>query len=519
LSSRHALAALAAATLACGGAFAQEPPSSTQLGVSVGSGARALGMGGAFIAVADDASAASWNPAGLAILQRPEASFVWKALDRQTQSIAANTSAFRDASVSTTASFTGSVERTSSRSPDFVSISYPFRIHGMKFVGQLDYQRAIELGYHRRTLQRGATVSHSRRALLGGPPGLEDTTTSSALDDRETGGVDVLVSSLAASVHPKLLFGVSLNFWRNGSVLEESSAGETVACSASLAATGARSCSQDESKLSGSARQGFAGVSVNLGAIVRPTRKLRLGLVFKGPFTMELERLRSFESDLEHRGPDGNANRFTRFTRRENGSIEWPATLGAGVAFQPQDALVLSADVTTTLWSRARYRYRYDSETVDGNPAPQSYNTVERYTENAEVLWPTRTSPSGFAYDPSDPYRARRQNDTYQARFGLEYLVTWKTLAFPLRAGTFLDRQFFTDTDGGAVLSRGVSAGVGVSWKNLSLDAAFVRQEMHYSLDYSERVPSRGIELQELQSSGPNSVTSSRLYLSAIVRF
>lgn len=499
--------------------FGQEPPSATQLGVSVGSGARALGMGGAFIAVADDASAASWNPAGLAILQRPEASFVWKALDRQTQSISASTASYRDTRVASTAVFSGSVERLTSRSPDFVSISYPFKVKGVKLVGQLDYQRAIELGYHRRTLQRGSTVTHTRRTLLGGPPGVEDQTSSSALDDHETGGIDVLVTSLAASVHPKLLFGVSLNLWRNGSVLEESAAGETISCSASLGATSARSCSQDRSTLSGSARQGFEGVSVNLGAIVRPTRTLRLGVVFKGPFTMELERLRSFGSDLDHQGPDGAASRFTRFTRRENGKIEWPATLGAGVAFQPQDALVLSADVTTTLWSRARYRYSYESETIDGNPAPQSYNTVEGYRENAQVLWPTRTNPSGFAYDPTDPYRARRQQDTYQARFGLEYLVTWKTLAFPLRSGAFLDRQFFTNADGSDVHSRGVSAGVGVSWKNLSLDAAFVRQEMGYSLDYSERVPARGIEFQELQSTSQNSVTSSRLYLSAIVRF
>jgi long-subunit fatty acid transport protein len=45
----------------------------------VGSGARALGQS-AFIAVADDATAASWNPAGLVNLERPEASFVgvWK---------------------------------------------------------------------------------------------------------------------------------------------------------------------------------------------------------------------------------------------------------------------------------------------------------------------------------------------------------------------------------------------------------------------------------------------------------
>src|SRR5437870_12948983 len=35
-------------------------------------GARALGMGGAFIGLADDASAAEANPAGLTILRKPE---------------------------------------------------------------------------------------------------------------------------------------------------------------------------------------------------------------------------------------------------------------------------------------------------------------------------------------------------------------------------------------------------------------------------------------------------------------
>ena len=42
----------------------------------VGSGARALGMGSAFIAVADDATAASWNPGGLIQLETPEISSV-----------------------------------------------------------------------------------------------------------------------------------------------------------------------------------------------------------------------------------------------------------------------------------------------------------------------------------------------------------------------------------------------------------------------------------------------------------
>jgi len=41
-----------------------------------GAGARAMGMGGAFIGVADDATAISWNPAGLIQLERPEVSLV-----------------------------------------------------------------------------------------------------------------------------------------------------------------------------------------------------------------------------------------------------------------------------------------------------------------------------------------------------------------------------------------------------------------------------------------------------------
>ena len=39
--------------------------------LTLGSGARAYGMGGAFLARADDATAASWNPAGLSYLRVP----------------------------------------------------------------------------------------------------------------------------------------------------------------------------------------------------------------------------------------------------------------------------------------------------------------------------------------------------------------------------------------------------------------------------------------------------------------
>lgn len=52
--------------------------------LSYGVGARALGMGGAFYGVADDASAVYWNPSALVLLERSEFSFMQATLFEQT---------------------------------------------------------------------------------------------------------------------------------------------------------------------------------------------------------------------------------------------------------------------------------------------------------------------------------------------------------------------------------------------------------------------------------------------------
>jgi long-subunit fatty acid transport protein len=502
--------------LAGASGLAQEPPSSTQLGVSIGSGARALGMGGAFIAVADDATAASWNPGGLAVLQRPEASIVWKARDRQTLERSPGTTVFRDRSVSSTETSGGQLETLRAQALDFVSLTYPFKIGSVRLVPQLDYQRAIELGYDRRTAREASAATHVRRGSASGVV-FEDATSSSSLNDVEGGGIDVWAASLALSPHPKLQVGLSLNAWRNGSRLEESSASESFACLAT--ASGSRTCSQDSSRFTGSAQQTFNGWNVNLGALVRPTAKLRVGLVWKAPFDMEITRLRSFRNDLAHRSAEGPSLRLTRFTRQETGTIRWPRTLGLGLAVAPQDDLLVSVDFTTTRWSRAEYTYAYRSETIDGNPDPGSFNTVEVYTESARVLWPTRLNGRGFPLDPSDPYRGRRQRDTYQVRAGVEYVFAWRALVIPVRAGGFLDSQYFTNTDGSRVANGGLSAGLGISWKSVSFDAAYIRQALRFSRDFSDSAAERGLELHELRSLGRDRIAGDRVFLSTIFRF
>lgn len=63
----------------CLAALAATPATATKYAgefLTYGVGARALGMGGAFSAVADDVTAAYWNPAGLATLDRNEVNFM-----------------------------------------------------------------------------------------------------------------------------------------------------------------------------------------------------------------------------------------------------------------------------------------------------------------------------------------------------------------------------------------------------------------------------------------------------------
>ncbi|KPA11818.1 hypothetical protein MHK_007967, partial [Candidatus Magnetomorum sp. HK-1] len=98
----------------------------------VGSGARAIGMGGAFIGLADDATAASWNPAGLKNVRKPEYSIVVS-------------SSFRNENISSGIypGFDGR-HHIFHQDLNFMSVTFPLQLNQLKMVFSLNYQRLYD---------------------------------------------------------------------------------------------------------------------------------------------------------------------------------------------------------------------------------------------------------------------------------------------------------------------------------------------------------------------------------------
>ena len=477
-------------------ALAQRVAEGSLFSASVGSGARALGMGGAFIAIADDATAASWNPAGLAVLERPEASLVVQPRSSFTTDFAPYTYELRDGTFRYLERGSAYTLSNTSRTLDFASFTFPFRMGSVKVVPQFNYQRAVDLGLDPDLdgydIEGGDSDVGLSRTFRGG----------GGLSGDFSGGLDVFAGSLGVGLSEKVYLGVSLNFWRNGSDGTRISRFQN-------ASTGGNIPFTIDQTVTTTAEETFKGVNLSLGAMFKPTQKLRLGVVFKTPFTME----HTLTTRSERTGTHSllGAGFPQTVTRTESGDIEWPRTIGAGLAVLPLDVLTFSFDWTTTNWADARYDFTRTT-TIANNSGTQS-STVSR-----SVIWPT-------LFDPAQPEQAvinAAQVDTMQLRFGTEYVLRSPHLfgltVLPLRAGVYSDRQYFRDTpDLGNVTQIGITGGFGLVWSKVVVDFAYVHPFAKYrSADFSN---GSGNFSETQVSSGKDKFSANKFFVSTIVRF
>jgi long-subunit fatty acid transport protein len=270
---------------------------SSQSNFVLGVGARALGMGGAFLARPDDATAASWNPAGLSYLRRPEVSIVGNYLT------------FRS---------TFSTDRTEANATtlDFLAVTYPLKWGGTAGSAQVSYQRAIPFNLDRTTVVPATDVAPEFERIY-----------------ESDGGFDVLAFGLGWKVTRTLRVGGTFNRWFNGyeQNFERTSRRRTERT--------------DTFELD--------GWNVNLGVIWSPVEELNLAVVGKTPFTADvvLERTRT-DFVTQEGGPDDELGPV--FVKSDDVRLEFPGAWGVGASWRPRSTLTVAADYTRTYWSKAR---------------------------------------------------------------------------------------------------------------------------------------------------------------------
>lgn len=383
----------------------------------IGSGARAQGMGGAFIAIADDATAASWNPGGLMQLERPEFSFVFN--------FSHNRKEVNNAGIPGM----NGMNSISREDLNYLSVALPFRAFDKNMIISLNYQRLYDL-YD--------DLSFDINTSAINPVSGAFVSTSTHTDFKQSGALKAFAPAYAIQLTPQLSVGATFNFWTDNLGYDnewESDRTDTtsyVRVSSALpnrVFRGSRIVKTHEKNSS------FEAFNMNLGFLWHINGVVTLGGVYKTPYTAGIDRRTRQEASIP--GASGPST-FTQTTKtRENIEMHFPSSYGLGIAFRLTDSFTTSFDVYRTEWSD--YWVRSGGR---------------------------KTSPvTGGLISKS------RTQDTTQLRAGCEYLFVLEKTIIPLRCGVFYDPEPAAKSPDDFY---GFSLGTGISLGPVVLDCAYI---------------------------------------------
>lgn len=286
----------------------------------VGSGARAAGMADAFVAIADDATAASWNPAGLVQLEEPEFAFV---------------GAYNGIRESFNDDLTGSNTRirSSSQSDDNTDINFASLTWSLpNMLG--DRNSTLSISYQQRyDLAR----SYSSLTNISIPQiNLTDRTTDTF---RQSGQLGTISIAYAIEITSTLSVGVTTNFWRDA--IDDSGWKQERFLETNRNFAGTPSTLTEFSEVE---FRNFEGENYIIGLLWRFHLKWKLGLRYDTAFSADVD----FNSLRVQRTNGAITNR----TRQNSKSrVKLPDTLALGLSYRANDRLTFSLDVTRTDWN------------------------------------------------------------------------------------------------------------------------------------------------------------------------
>ena len=257
-------------------------------------------MGGAFLARPDDATAASWNPAGLSYLRATEVSVV---------------GAYSEQDSDTLLPTLRRQENTTGSAPDFLSVSLPVSLGSASGSVQLSYQRVIPYGFERTT--------HEVIQVEAGENEREFVVNTS-------GGFDVVALSTGLKLGPALRLGVSVNRWFNGFTQHR-----------------VRQLTRRPSVQDGDFS--IAGWSASAGLILHPVPSVNLGVVGKTSTDLSVHLSRSRADVIV--SPEQPQVVTRNAYSSDDVRLKLPGAVGFGASWRVSSPLTLSGDYTITFWS------------------------------------------------------------------------------------------------------------------------------------------------------------------------
>ncbi len=288
------------------------------VGNTFGVGARAMGMGGATLGIADDFTALYWNPAGIAQIQKFELF-----------------TSFSHNTAITDSSFTNEETIGTSRSrvrPNSVGIVYPFYTEQ----GGL----AIAFGYNR------PQNFDFQTAIQGVDPSEGNIYSGLYLNENNlnSGGIGIWSFGGSVYVSKNFMIGGAIDYWNGGSFND-------------LVATATDTLNVDDElsrfRFEDEIERNFSGVGGRVGILATFEEVVNLGVTLVAPTDIEVDEFwREYTTVLYDDGeelsdPTGDSISYT---------IERPFEIGTGIAFKLLDKqLTLAGDVQLTDWRQTRY--------------------------------------------------------------------------------------------------------------------------------------------------------------------
>ena len=296
-----------------------------------GSGARAAGMGNAFIGIADDATAINWNPGGLTDVEHFEASIVggWVADMEE--------SSFED-NVGSDISDDFFYDHVN---VNFLSMAYPMTVSDKKLVLAAAFQKQLDF------------FSEDEQ---------EDEVNLYTYNYDSDGGVYTMNLGASYQVLPYLSVGATGNIWLGES---ESNMEETW---------------DAYSQTSTSQNKNFSGFNLSLGTIfdmsaIKENVPLKIGLVLKTPFDLD------YDYEYEFSDTDGYS-----YAESFSGSVEMPLMFGLGASYRFGENFTVGVDFERRNYAKSKFKGEYDDGTTYEEYMSPTEDDVTQFRLGMEYL-------------------------------------------------------------------------------------------------------------------------------------